>query len=109
MNTAAWIQGPKTKLEKLKNQTCHHYVKDSTEFIIFEHLLRWKVEFPDFFSNMPGNKFEAKSTKRIASGIPRKKYPKFCQASKGFIDFLENQERLNLNDIKADHPELAPF
>ena len=100
MNADAWIQGPRSKIEKLKNQTCHHYIKDSTGFIIFEHLLRWKIEHPDFFSNVPGNKFDKNSNKRIASNIPRKKYPKFCQASKGFLEFMENQERLSLKFSK---------
>ena len=93
MNADAWIQGLKLKSEKLKNQTCHHYIKDSTGFIIFEHLLRWKIEYPKFFKNDPGNIYDKNTNRVIASNVQRKKYPKFCQASKGFVQFIEKQER----------------
>ena len=95
VNELAWIQGPRPKPEKVRNQTCTAMTKDLTGFIIMEQLLRWRWH-RDFFRNQPATEKIVNGKKVTLPGrqrIERQLFPKFCLGTKGFLDYMEKNER----------------
>ena len=45
---AGWINTPKIKATKAKNQTCYMMVKDMSQYIIMDQVLRWKEQYPQW-------------------------------------------------------------
>lgn len=123
-----WISTPRVRPEKAKNQTCHHMTKDTSGFLIMEHILRWKEEYPEYFKNMPAPL--PAPLPRVAAGIrptpplpkkarsmltpPRKRFPRLCNGPKNFIEYLDKQERYAMSyfgwetnewDIRPEWPD----
>lgn len=118
VNELAWIQGPRPKPEKVRNQTCTAMTKDLTGFIIMEQLLRWRWH-KDFFRNQPATEKIVNGKKVTLPGrqrIERQLYPKFCLGTKGFLDYMEKNERFaqsffnyetNEWDIRPEWPDIV--
>jgi hypothetical protein len=88
-----WIDTPRLRPEKMKNQTCHLMTKDITGFIEIEQLVRWKDEYPEFYVNKPYVPKVVASIKEKKTPTERRKFAKMCLGPSNFIEFLDKNER----------------
>jgi len=81
----AWISSIKLRADHRRNQTCHMLTKDLSNYIIFEKVIRWKNDFPDFFKNVQQGSMATKVA-------PMRKVFQQCMSSKSFTEWFEKQE-----------------
>jgi len=84
--TGGWISSIRLKPEKRKNQTCYLITKDNSNLISFEHLLRWKKQFPEYFGSAYSGSEPPKDMP------PKEKVPKFCKGPQNWREWFDKQE-----------------